>query len=197
MNNSVWQTIANISVPITLAGTIWYWYHEIKLRFIVRIRTLKKIVRNGVDLYRPGLEVNVINSSSEIMFIELMGVSKKINILTRYYYWILKHLGKNKRKFYSFKSDKEKLLGSNNDDSLIKLESGCSHTYKIICKDYTDAVTNLVVDSRKLTRKMKNNKPIKFCISIKIYDKKIWNTTFLLDPKDKTYSDIKKTAKIS
>lgn len=189
-----WQTIANISVPITLVGTVWYWHHEIKLRFIVRIRTLIKMMGKSVESYKPGLEMNVINSSSEIIFIELMGVSKKINILTKIYYWILKHIGKDKRKFYPFKSDIEKLLGFNNDDSLIKLESGCNHTYKIIGKDYIDAVANLV--SRKLTSKMKRNKPIKFYISIKVYNKKIWNTIFLLDPSDKTYSDVKKTAKI-
>lgn len=191
-----WQTIANISVPITLVGTIWYWHHEIKLRFIVRIRTLIKAVKKGVDFYSPGLEVNVINSSSEIMFIELMGVSKKINIVTKFYFWILKHIGNNKRKFYSFKSDIEKLLESNNDDSLIKLESGCNHTYKIIGENYIDAVTNLVIDSRKLTSRMKRNKPIKFFISIKVYDKKVWDTTFDLSPNDKTYTDVKKATKI-
>jgi hypothetical protein len=71
------QIIANISVPITLISTMWYWHHENRIKFIVRIRTLLKIVKNGIEFHKPGIELEVINSSPEIMFIELMGISKK------------------------------------------------------------------------------------------------------------------------
>lgn len=189
-----WQTIANISVPITLIGTIWYWRKESKLKFIVRIRTLIKIVKGGTELYKPGIQLNVINSSSEIMFIELLGVSKKINTVTRFYFFILKHMGINKRKFYSFKTKQSKT--EYDSENLVKLKSGDNIMYTNIGSDYINTLAIMVIDNKRLTRKMKKGKSIKFFISIKVYDKKIWDTTFLLNSKDKTYTDVKRMAKI-
>jgi hypothetical protein len=185
------QIIANISVPITLISTMWYWHHENRIKFIVRIRTLLKIVKNGIEFHKPGIELEVINSSPEIMFIELMGISKKIGILKRFCFFTLKHWGIDKRKFFEFESEKNRQLEPNND-GLIKLESGGKHSYQIIGKDYIETIAELISSSKKLTRRMTNDKAIKFFISIKVYDKKIWNTTFILLPDNKTYADVKK-----
>lgn len=177
------QIIANISVPITLISTMWYWHHENRIKFIVRFRTSLKTSKGAYGFYKPGIELEVINSSPEIMFIELMGISKKIGILKQFWFFVLKYRGIDKRKFFEFKP---------NNDGLIKLESGEKHSYQITGKDYIETIAKLISSSKKLTRRVTNDKAIKFFISIKVYDKKIWNTTFILLPDNKTYADVKK-----
>jgi hypothetical protein len=95
----------------------------------------------------------------------------------------LKYRGIDKRKFFEFKP---------NNDGLVKLESGEKHSYQITGKDYIETIAELISSSKKLTRRMTNDKAIKFFISIRVYDKKIWNTTFILLPDVKTYADVKK-----
>ncbi|WP_368790799.1 hypothetical protein AB3Z09_09470 [Companilactobacillus farciminis] len=147
------QIIANISVPITLISTMWYWHHENRIKFIVRFRTSLKTSKGAYGFYKPGIELEVINSSPEIMFIELMGISKKIGILKRFCFFTLKHWGIDKRKFFEFESEKNRQLEPNND-GLIKLKSGEKHSYQITGKDYIETIAKLISSSKKLTREV-------------------------------------------
>lgn len=139
------QIIANISVPITLISTMWYWHHENRIKFIVRFRTSLKTSKGAYGFYKPGIELEVINSSPEIMFIELMGISKKIGIFKRFWFFVLKYRGIDKRKFFEFKP---------NNDGLVKLESGEKHSYQITGKDYIETIAELISSSKKLTREV-------------------------------------------
>ncbi|WP_334330156.1 hypothetical protein [Companilactobacillus sp. HBUAS59699] len=151
-----------------------------------------KIAKKGFEGFASGIQLEIINSSSEIIFIELLGISRRINPVTRFCFYVLKHIGIDRRKFYSLSS---KPKSESNSENLIKLMSGGETSYAIYGANYINTLSNMVMDSRKLTRKMENDKAIKFFISIKVYDKRIWDTIFEVSHEEKTYTDIKKQLK--
>lgn len=188
-----WQTIANISVPITLIGTILYWRKENILRFIVQFKSpIKEKDDKGLENIKAGVELTVFNASNDIAFIELLGFAEKYNFVTFIRDKILSYIGK---KFYWGQIMNEKFsrevspfknpsimdfFGEELSVDLVRLLPGESNNYKLDVDKYVGSIANLALKNRRIRKRFSKSKPVKLSIVIKIFHKRIVENGVLL-----------------
>ncbi|APX72703.1 hypothetical protein M5C72_06220 [Companilactobacillus allii] len=199
-----WQTIANISVPITLISTILYWRNENILKFIIQFKSPIQEEKNGMVTTKAGVELTVINGSNDIAFIELLGFAKKYNFMTSIWNRILNYVGKRfywgqllkdkfSRKVIPFKNDSNlDFFGEDIAIDLIKILPGAEHTYKLPSNVYIDSIIKLALEDKQIKKRFLSSKPVKLSIVIKIFNKRtVENGVLLTDGPNSIYSSVK------
>lgn len=203
-----WQTIANISVPITLIGSILYWRRENILKFIIQFKSpIYEKDDNGTETQRAGVELTVFNASNDIAFIELLGFAEKYNFVTFVRDKILRFIGKRfywgqimnekfSRKISPFKSHSiMDFFGDELAVDLIRILPGEAHHYKLDLDKYTESIANLALKNERIKKRFSKSKSVKLSIAIKIFHKRIVENGVLLkysDNPNSIYGEVKK-----